>query len=127
MNLSEAQIVIEGLIFASERPLSVQELAEIVELDPSAVESIVERIREYYAPGALLIRNVGGRYQVVTKPELSPWIEKLGRPVVHAPLTVASTETLAIIAYQEPVTRPRSRQSVVCVPTVPSIVCWIAS
>ncbi|HBG02385.1 MAG TPA: hypothetical protein DDW87_12555, partial [Firmicutes bacterium] len=82
MRLSDARVVIEGLIFASERPLTAQELAEVVELDPSTVKSVVEKIREHYAQGALLIRNVGGGYQIVTKPELSPWIEKLGRQVV---------------------------------------------
>ena len=51
-----------------------------------------------------MIREVGGGYQLVTKPEFAPWIEKLGRPVVHAPLSQASTETLAIIAYRQPVT-----------------------
>ena len=110
MKLSDARVVIEGLIFASERPLTAQELAEVVELDPSTVESVVEKIREHYAQGALLIRNVGGGYQIVTKPELSTWIEKLGRQVVSAPLTAASTETLAIIAYQEPVTRAEIEQ-----------------
>ncbi len=110
MTLSEAKIVIEGLIFASECPLSAQDIAEIVELDASVVEGVIEEIRQYYASGALLIRNVGGGYQVVTKPELAPWIEKLGRPVISAPLTTASLETLAIIAYQQPVTRAEIEQ-----------------
>lgn len=105
MNLSEARIIIEGLIFASERPLTAEDIAEIVELDPGVIESLIEEIRKHYAEGALLVRNVGGAYQVVTKPELAPWIEKLGRPVIHASLSAASTETLAIIAYQQPVTR----------------------
>lgn len=110
MKLSEARIVVEGLIFAAERPLSAQDIAAIVELDASVVESLVEEIRLFYAPGALVIRNVGGGYQVVTKPELAPWIEKLGRPVISAPLTAASTETLAIVAYQQPVTKAEIEQ-----------------
>ncbi|HHT67865.1 MAG TPA: SMC-Scp complex subunit ScpB [Firmicutes bacterium] len=110
MTLSEARIVVEGLIFASERPLSADEIAAIIELDVEVVESLVEEIRGCYANGALLIRNVGGGYQVVTKPELAPWIEKLGRPVISAPLTAASTETLAIIAYQQPVTKAEIEQ-----------------
>lgn len=110
MNLCEARTIVEGLIFAAERPLSAQEMAEIVQLEVVVVESLVEEVRQHHASGALLIRNVGGGYQVVTKPELSPWIEKLGRPVVHAPLSAASTETLAIIAYQQPVTRAEIEQ-----------------
>lgn len=110
MKLSEARIVVEGLIFASERPLSAQDMAVILELDVSTIESLVEEIRTIYEPGALQIRNVGGRYQVVTKAELAPWIEKLGRPVINAPLTAASTETLAIVAYQQPVTKAEIEQ-----------------
>ncbi|NMB00521.1 MAG: SMC-Scp complex subunit ScpB [Firmicutes bacterium] len=110
MNLSEARIVVEGLIFAAENPISAKEISEIIELDVVTVESVVEDIRQRYADGALLIRNVAGGYQVVTKPELEPWIEKLGRPVIHAPLSAAATETLAIIAYEQPVTKPEIEQ-----------------
>lgn len=105
MTLSEAEIIIEGLIFASEWPLTAQEIADIVELDKTAIESVLESIRKRYELGALTIRNVGEGYQIVTKPDLAPWIEKLGRPIISAPLTVAGTETLAIIAYEQPVTR----------------------
>lgn len=102
MTLAEAKVIVEGLIFAAERPLSAQEIAEIIELDPATVEALVEEIRKDYGPRALTIRMVAGGYQLVTKPELAPWIEKLGRPVIHAPLSTAATETLAIIAYEQP-------------------------
>lgn len=110
MTLGEAKIVIEALIFAAESPLKGSEIASIVELDLEVVESIIEEIQEQYAQGALIIRKVHDAYQIVTKPELAPWIEKLGRPLVHAPLSVASTETLAIIAYEQPVTRAEIEQ-----------------
>lgn len=110
MNLSEAEIVVEALLFSAERPLCPSAIGEIIELDLVVVESIVEKIRQRYTSGALLIRNIGGGYQIVTKPELAPWIEKLGRPVVNAPLSAAGTETLAIIAYQQPVTRSEIEQ-----------------
>lgn len=105
MTLAEAEIIIEGLIFASEWPLTIQEIANIVELDKTAIESVLENIRKRYKNSALTIRIVGEGYQIVTKPDLAPWIEKLGRPIINAPLTVAGTETLAIIAYEQPVTR----------------------
>ncbi len=99
MTLAEARVIVEGLIFAAERPLSAKEIGEIIGLDQPAVEALVEEIRRQHMSGALAIRMVAGGYQMVTKPELAPWIEKLGRPVVHAPLSAAATETLAIIAY----------------------------
>lgn len=110
MSIDEAEQIVEALIFAAEHPLQAQEIADLIQLNLSAVESIVENIRKKYASTALLLRNVGGGYQFVTKPELAPWIEKLGRPLVSAPLSVAATETLAIIAYQQPVTRVEIEQ-----------------
>ena len=110
MTLAEAKVVVEGLIFASESPLSASDIAAIVELDVSVVESLIEEIRSSYAEGALTIRKVGGGYQMVTKAELAPWMEKLGRPIINAPLSAASTETLAIIAYQQPVTKAEIEQ-----------------
>lgn len=105
MTFQEAEIVVEGLIFASEGPITAEEMARILNLDGKTIEALVENIKKRYAQGALLIRNVAGGYQVVTKGELAPWIEKMGRPVVNAPLTMAATETLAIVAYQQPVTK----------------------
>jgi len=72
MTLAEARVVVEGLIFAAERPLSAKEIAEIVDLDKPTVEALVEDIRRDYAQGALTIRLVAGGYQIVTKPELAP-------------------------------------------------------
>jgi segregation and condensation protein B len=105
MTLQEAEQIIEALIFASDEPLSAQRLAELLELEPVSIPGLVERIQKRHEHGGLMIREVGGGYQLVTKPEFAPWIEKLGRPVVHAPLSQASTETLAIIAYRQPVTK----------------------
>lgn len=110
MTLAEARVIVEGLIFAAERPLSAKEIGEIIGLDQPAVEVLVEEIRRQHMSGALAIRMVAGGYQMVTKPELAPWIEKLGRPVVHAPLSAAATETLAIIAYEQPITRAEIEQ-----------------
>ncbi|MGI6149995.1 MAG: SMC-Scp complex subunit ScpB [Limnochordia bacterium] len=105
MTLHEAERTIEALIFAADEPLSAGRLAEILGMDPKSIPALVERIQRRHQDGALMVREVGGGYQLVTKPEYAPWIEKLGRPVVHAPLSQASTETLAIIAYRQPVTK----------------------
>ena len=110
MTLKEAEIIIEALIFASERPMRCKEISSLLDLKPSTVEALIENIRERHEQGALMIRNVAGGYQFVTKPEVAPWIEKMGRPVVNTPLSLASTETLAIIAYEQPVTKAEIEQ-----------------
>ena len=110
MTLKEAEIIIEALIFASERPIRCEEISSLLDLKQSTVEALIENIRERHEQGALMIRNVAGGYQFVTKPEVAPWIEKMGRPVVNTPLSLASTETLAIIAYEQPVTKAEIEQ-----------------
>lgn len=110
MTLQEAETIIEALIFAAEHPLTPEDLGEIVGLDAAAVVSVVDKIRKRYLHSALMIRNVGGGYQIVTKPEFAPWLEKLGRPIINAPLSVAATETIAIIAYEQPVTKAEIEQ-----------------
>ncbi|NLJ81037.1 MAG: SMC-Scp complex subunit ScpB [Firmicutes bacterium] len=110
MTFQEMEVVVEGLIFASEKPIKAQEIARILESDQKTIIALIDKIKERYKRGALMIRNVAGGYQIVTKAELKPWIEKMGREVINAPLTMASTETLAIIAYQQPVTKAEIEQ-----------------
>jgi len=110
MTLNEAEMVIEGLIFASSDPLSIREISSITQLEPAVVEGIVEKVRVRYMGRGFVLRCVGGAYQFVTNDEISPWIEKLGRPVVVTPLSHASLETLAIIAYRQPITRSEIEQ-----------------
>ncbi len=75
-----------------------------------AVESVVDTIRRRYQSGALMIRNVGGGYQIVTKPHFADWLEKLNRTVINTPLSMAAVETVAIIAYEQPVTKAEIEQ-----------------
>ncbi|NLY11906.1 MAG: SMC-Scp complex subunit ScpB [Firmicutes bacterium] len=107
MTLNEAERIIEGLIFASSKPISSAEIGEIVELEKEAVQVIIEKLmkEKYNERSGLMIRFVAGGYQLVTRPEISPWIDRLGRPVIQAPLSTASMETLAIIAYEQPITK----------------------
>ena len=110
MTLKEAEIIIEALIFAAERPIRCEDISSLLELKQSTVEALIENIRGRHGDGALMIRNVAGGYQFVTRPDVAPWIEKMGRPVVNTPLSLASTETLAIIAYEQPVTKAEIEQ-----------------
>ncbi len=110
MKLDEAQKITEGLIFAAPYPVSAHDLATILELEPVLVERIIERIREDFNDKAIMIRNVAGGYQFVTRPEIAPWIDKLGRPLVNAALSLAGLEALAIIAYKQPITKSEIEQ-----------------
>lgn len=105
MSLDEARKIIEALVFAAPHPIGVTEISKIMEIDAELIQRLIESIKEDYAKSGITLRSVAGGYQFVTRPEMAPWIEKIGRPVIHTPVSVASLETLAIIAYKQPITR----------------------
>lgn len=110
MTLEDSCKIIEGLLFAAPQPITLDEMSQVMELEPEVVARLLERVRERYNDSGLMIRQVAGGFQFVTRPELAGWIDKLGRPVISTPLTVAGLETLAIIAYQQPITRVEIEQ-----------------
>lgn len=108
MEDQELKSAVEALLFASGNPLSVDRLKGIFE-DASA-EQIEEQVatlrREYEERRAgVMIVDVAGGYQVVTRPELAPWIRKFRTVKVSTRLSRPALETLAIIAYKQPITR----------------------
>jgi segregation and condensation protein B len=93
------------LIFASERPVSTQKLADVAELSVASVEAEIEALRdEKHAVGALQLVEVAGGWQFVTKAAFAPFVRRL-RDERKARLSRAAFEVLAIIAYRQPVTR----------------------
>lgn len=100
--------VIESLLFASDKPLTVSDLRRLLDTPRgSVVEAALERLRarqDAEGAGIILVSAAGG-YQLRTNPTNAPWLGKLlvGKPVR---LSRAMLETLAIIAYRQPVTRP---------------------
>lgn len=101
--------ILEGMIFASDEPLKISDLAPIFENSGAGKTEIKEAIEElkldYDQEGhGLLLRQVGEGYQFVTKPDLAEWLQKL---TLSKPRTLsqASLETLAIIAYRQPIVR----------------------
>jgi segregation and condensation protein B len=102
--LSKADII-EALLFASDKPVPLAKIAQIVELPVEQVAEEVEVLRDEKARiGALQIVEVADGWQIVTKPEYSPHIRRL-RDVPKQRLSRAAFEVLAIVAYRQPVTR----------------------
>jgi len=104
--MENLKAVIEALIFVSEVPLSVARIREIVgECEKSEIiTAIDELVRDYEERGGLQIQEVAGGYQIRTNPNLNAWIKKLrgGKPMA---LSQPAMETLAIIAYRQPVVK----------------------
>jgi len=97
--------IIESLLFASEKPLPVEKLAQITELKPEEVLEEINILREEKSRiGALQLVEVAGGWQVVTKPAFASYVRQL-RDVPRQKLSRAAFEVLAVVAYRQPVTR----------------------
>src|SRR6266508_1796509 len=107
--MTELIDVVEALLFASDSPVEVERIQEVLELhSAAAARELVSRLRERLdAQGrALQIIEVGGGYRLVTRPEVAPWLVKLARSRTRSRLSRSALETLAIIAYRQPASRP---------------------
>jgi segregation and condensation protein B len=106
--LSEEQLrgLVEALVFASDKPLTVARLRQLTRVSDSArLQRALDQLTQHYLARGLALTSVSGGYQFRTESSYSPWVQQLitGRPVR---LSRAQLETLAIIAYRQPITRP---------------------
>ncbi|MFQ5828007.1 MAG: SMC-Scp complex subunit ScpB [Candidatus Methylomirabilia bacterium] len=101
--------ILEALLFASDTPLETQRIQEVLELpSPEETRGLVETLRANYEDNghALQIVEVGGGFRMVTRPEVAPWLVRLARSRTKSRLSRPALETLAIVAYRQPVSRP---------------------
>ena len=101
--------VVEAMLFASDVPLEAERIREVLDLENTAAARglVEELIARYEAePRGLAIVEVGGGYRMVTRPELAPWLVRLARARTKVRLSRPALESLAIIAYKQPVSRP---------------------
>ena len=101
--------VVEAMLFASDVPLEAERIRDVLDLESAAAARglVEELIARYDAePRGLAIVEVGGGFRMVTRPELAPWLVRLARARTKVRLSRPALETLAIIAYKQPVSRP---------------------
>lgn len=97
--------IIEAILFAvGEEGLSKEEIANILEIDEEQVEKELNNLQEIYKDRGIELKILGNKYKLITKAEYKDYIKKL-TDVVSNNLSKSALETLAIIAYNEPVTR----------------------
>jgi len=103
---AEIKAIVEALIFASPEPLTLKQLLKLLEAEPREdVQAALEELkRDYDRPGGLQLVEVAGGYQIVTRPDLHEWVRRLFHERTTQKLTVQALETLAVIAYRQPVT-----------------------
>ena len=97
--------IIEALLFATSDPVSLEQLAQVTELEPSEILVCLDELREDYREHSFQLVETANGYQLCTRAEYSPWLKKLYTREVIARLSSAALETLAIVAYKQPITR----------------------
>ena len=101
--------VVEALLFASDVPLEAERIRDVLDLEsPAAARELVAELMTRYEaePRGLAIVEVGGGFRMVTRPELAPWLVRLARARSRVRLSRPALESLAIIAYKQPVSKP---------------------
>jgi segregation and condensation protein B len=106
--LSPLARTVEALLFLSPEPVPATDLAQAADCWPDDMEGALAELREAYAPGArgLVLRELAGGWTLATAPEAEPAARRLLAKPRTPPLTPAQAETLSIVAYLQPVSRP---------------------
>ncbi len=103
---AELKAILEALIFASPEPLTPKAMTELLESEPKedVLAALSDLKRDYDRPGGLQLVEVAGGYQIVTRSDLHDWVRRLFHERTTQKLTVQALETLAVIAYRQPIT-----------------------
>jgi segregation and condensation protein B len=104
--LDELKSICEALIFVADEPISAQTISQITGESPQVVSAAIEQLaNEYRERGSgLQIRQIAGGWEMTTRPEYHEYIRTFLKTKPSAKLSVAALETLAVIAYKQPVT-----------------------
>lgn len=109
MEKGELKGIIEALIFVSPKPVSLKEISEVLPDEGiKEIRSAIEELSAEYKErgGGLLLVEVAGGYQLITRPEYDSYIRKLLTERREVRLSQAALETLAVIAYRQPISTP---------------------
>ncbi|MCQ2529476.1 MAG: SMC-Scp complex subunit ScpB [Saccharofermentans sp.] len=106
--VQEVSAACEAILFACGESVSIGRFTELLNVDAKVITDAMARLIQDYETnpwGGLLIRKIDDAYIMCTKPGMKKVMERLYSPKMHPPLSQASYETLAVIAYNQPVTR----------------------
>jgi segregation and condensation protein B len=103
---AELKAILEALIFASPDPMTPKAMCKLLDTEPKedVLAALVELKQDYERPGGLQLVEVAGGYQIVTRSDLHEWVRRLFHERTTQKLTVQALETLAVIAYRQPIT-----------------------
>src|SRR3989442_3747674 len=103
---AELKAILEALIFASPEPLTPKAIFKLLATEPKEdVQAALADLKlDYERPGGLQLVEVAGGYQIVTRSDLHDWVRRLFHERTTQRLTVQALETVAVIAYRQPIT-----------------------
>jgi segregation and condensation protein B len=103
---AELKAILEALIFASPEPLTPKAIYKLLDSEPKEdiQAALAELKRDYERPGGLQLVEVAGGYQIVTRTDLHEWVRRLFHERTTQRLTLPALETLAVVAYKQPIT-----------------------
>lgn len=99
--------ILESLLFVNENPIELSVLVDVLEVDKKEIQKALKELAEEYPQrgSGMCIVQVAGGYQMCSTPDSEPWIRKMYREKNKQRLSRAALETMAIIAYKQPVTK----------------------
>jgi segregation and condensation protein B len=97
--------LVESLLFVADQPVPVSQLAQALEVEQAAVDEALDTLRQVCYRRGVRLQQARDRVQLVSAPEAAPYIERFLGLEVQSRLSTAALESLAIVAYQQPVTR----------------------
>lgn len=105
--LAESMAVIEAILFACGDPVALDKIAEAANIDADTAAKLISRLERKYnvSESGLRIIRLNNGYQITTRQEFAPYVKTALQNKRQAPLTQAAMETLAIVAYNQPVTK----------------------
>jgi segregation and condensation protein B len=104
--LADIPAAVESLLFVASEPVALSQLAAALDISPGDVEQALKQLEHEFQGGGLRLQRHGGRVQLTTAPEMAEAVERFLGLEATSRLSRAALETLAIVAYQQPVTRP---------------------
>jgi len=112
MEIQEKKSLIEALLFVSGEPVTLGELKGSTELPEADLKQLIDDMSAEYRQknGGLLIVEIANGYQMVTNPAYAQWVKKFRNAATSNKLSVPALETLAIIAYKQPIIKAELEQ-----------------
>src|SRR5260221_5759073 len=110
--MNDLQRQLEAILFVADEPVPLTQLAQVTETARDVVLEALNAMQAEYEAGerGVMLRDIGGGWRMYTHPDVAPYVERFVLAVQQPRLTQAALETLAIVAYKQPVTRQQVAQ-----------------